>query len=282
MKHQWAMVIDLDRCVGCHACAVACRAEWGIPTNPDYDGYSFVKDAEEWLGTVSSEGGDYRRNWVIRIGPERTSKGKLAFTFYPGLCNHCDDPVCVEVCPVEPEEREFKCLGCRSKKCNCGKTVKLEVKATYKDPFTGAVLIDKERCVGCGNCVEACPYKARYLNDLLDEPKSDKCTFCYERVILGEMPACVKTCIADARIFGDLRDPNSEVSKLVKSGKARRLESDVVKIGPNVYFMGKEKDLEILFRHFAPRKRTWEEVEVRAPTRRDLLKLALQKLPSLG
>jgi len=274
MKHQWAMVIDLDRCVGCHACTVACRAEWQVPVNPDYDGYSFIKDYNDWLQTVSAEGGDYRRNWVLRLGPERTSKG-LAFTFFPGLCNHCDQPVCVEVCPADPVEREFKCS-------KTGKTVKMEIKATYKEPFTGAVLIDKERCLGCGNCVEACPYKARYLNDTLDEPKADKCTFCYERVMHGEIPACVKTCIADARIFGDLRDPHSEVSKLVKSGKARPLESDTVKIGPNVYFMGKEEDLELLIKRFAPRKRTWEEVEAKAPSRRKVLKMALKKLPTLG
>ncbi len=275
MKQQWAMVIDLDRCVGCHACAVACRAEWQVPVNPDYDGYSFIKDYDQWLEVVSAEGGDYRRNWVLRLGPERTAKGEIAFTFFPGLCNHCDHPVCVDVCPVDPEERTFKCH-------KTGKTVTMEIKATYKEPFTGAVLIDKERCIGCGNCVEACPYRARYLNDTLDEPKADKCTFCYERVTRGELPACVKTCIADARIFGDLSDPNSEVSKLVRSGKARRLESKVVKIGPNVYFMGKEKNLELLFKHFAPRKRTWEEVEVRARTRRGLLKLALRNLPKLG
>ncbi len=281
MQHRWAMVIDLDRCVGCHACAVACRAEWQIPVNPDYNGYSFIDDYDKWLETVSAEGGDYRRNWVLRIGPAQTSQG-LAFTFYPGLCNHCEDPVCIKVCPVDPEEKVFTCFDCLSGKCKCGKTVKMAVRATYKEPFTGAVLIDKERCIGCGNCVEACPYKARYLNDTLDEPKADKCTFCYERLVHGEMPACVKTCIADARIFGDLNDPHSEVAQLVRSGRARRLESDLVKIGPNVYFMGKEKNLELLFKRFAPRKRTWEEVEVKARTRRGLLKLALRKLSKQG
>jgi len=225
---QYAMVIDLDRCVGCHACAVACRAEWKVPTE---------------------EG--YRRNWVKRIGPEKTPTG-LSYTFYPGLCNHCDHPVCVDVCPVDPEERQFKSF-------KDGKTKKMAVKATYKEPFTGIVLIDKERCIGCGACVEACPYRARYLDETLDEPKADKCTFCYERISRGEAPACVKTCIGDARIFGDLSDPNSEVSRLVKGG-ARRLESKVVKIGPNVYWKGKEKDLFVLFKHFAPKTKTWEEV----------------------
>ncbi len=224
---QWAMVIDLNRCVGCHACAIACRAEWQVPV-----------------------GEGYRRNWVKRLGPANTPHG-LAFTFYPGLCNHCDHPVCVSVCTADEEEKVFKCP-------KTGKTKKMKVRATYKDPFTGVVLIDKDRCLGCGACVEACPYKARYLNEELDEPKADKCTFCYERVIRGEVPACVKTCIADARIFGDLGDPNSEVSKLVKAG-AKRLVSKEVNIGPNVYWVGKEKDLYLLLQQ-APKEKTWENV----------------------
>ncbi len=224
---QWAMVIDLNRCVGCHACAIACRAEWQVPV-----------------------GEGYRRNWVKRLGPAKTPHG-LAFTFYPGLCNHCDHPVCVSVCPADEVEKVFKCP-------KTGKTKKMMVRATYKDPFTGVVLIDKDRCLGCGACVEACPYKARYLNEELDEPKADKCTFCYERVIRGEVPACVKTCIADARIFGDLSDPNSEVAKLVKAG-AKRLVSKEVNIGPNVYWIGKEKDLYLLLQQ-APKERTWENV----------------------
>ncbi len=228
MRRQWAMVIDISRCVGCHACTIACRAEWQVPV-----------------------GNGYRRNWVLHLGPEKTPYG-MALTFYPGLCNHCDNPVCVDVCPADLVEKEFK-------DPKTGKTITMQVKATYKHPFTGVVLIDKDRCLGCGSCVEACPYGARYLNEELDEPKADKCTFCFDRVIRGEEPACVKTCIADARIFGDLSDPNSEVYKLVHEKGARRLVSKEVDIGPNVYWIGKEKDLYLLMKQ-APRKRTWEEI----------------------
>ncbi len=238
---QYAMVIDLNRCVGCHACAIACRAEWSVPV-------------------------PYRRNWVKRLGPEKTPKG-LSFTFYPGLCNHCDHPMCVTVCPVDPEEREF-----RSKD---GKVKKMAIRATYKHPFTGVVLIDKERCIGCGACVEACPYGARYLNEELDDPKADKCTFCIERVEQGLEPACVRTCIADARIFGDLSDKNSKVHKLVSSGKAIRLSSKEVNIGPNVYYMGKEKDIFLLRRLCTPHERKWENVK--APVRRKVLMAAIKR-----
>ena len=239
---QLAMVIDLNKCVGCHACAIACRAEWGIPV-------------------------PYRRNWVKRIGPEMTSHG-MAFTFYPGLCNHCETPVCTKVCPVDPEEKIFTTKD--------GKSKKMAIRATYKDPFTGAVLIDKTRCIGCGACVEACPYGARYLNEELDEPKADKCTFCVERLAHNLEPACVRTCISGARIFGDLTDKTSEVYKLVHTKKPVRLTSKEVNIGPNVYYIGKEKDLYLLKKTFAPHERKWENVL--APTKRSVIKAAIKKL----
>jgi len=94
--------------------------------------------------------------------------------------------------------------------------------AGLTEPASLHPIINPDFCIGCGACVEACPYHARYLDETLDEPKADKCTFCFERISRGEVPACVKTCIADARIFGDLSDPTSEVSRLVKAG-ARRL-----------------------------------------------------------
>ena len=210
---QYAMVIDLNRCVGCHACAIACKAEWSVPV---------------------SEG----RDWVKRLGPTNTPYG-LSATYYPGLCNHCDDPSCIKVCPVDPEKKTFKDKL-------TGKSKTMDVAATFKDPFTGIVLIDKDRCIGCGACVDACPYKARYVNpDIGEDGKADKCTFCVERVNEGLEPACVQTCMTSARIFGRLDDPRSEVSKYIKKG-AIRLESKAVSIGPNVYYYGNEKDIHLL------------------------------------
>ncbi len=210
---QYAMVIDLNRCVGCHACAIACKAEWEVPT----------------------ENG---RNWVRRLGPAETPAG-LSKTYYPGLCNHCDSPVCVEVCPADTVEKTFTCP-------ETGKKKTMEVAATYKHPFTGVVLIDKDRCLGCGACADACPYGARYVNpDLGEDGKADKCTFCIERVSVGLEPACVQTCLSNARIFGNMNDPKSEVARYIKKG-ASRLESDAVKIGPNVYYYGNKRDMHLL------------------------------------
>ena len=241
---QYAMIIDLERCVGCHACAIACKAEWEVPA-------------------------DKGRNWVRRLGPAETPHG-LSYTYYPGLCNHCDKPACVTVCPADPVERTFSDVA-------TGKTRTMEVAATWKDPFNGTVQIDKERCLGCGACADACPYGARYVNEEGPEPKADKCTFCMERVAKGLEPACVQTCIANARIFGTVDDP--EVAKYLNKG-AVRLESARVKIGPNVMYYGKKRDIHLLTTTQTP-----AEMPV-ASLRRSLLAAMLrparQPLKSLG
>jgi tetrathionate reductase subunit B len=217
---QYGMIIDLEKCIGCHACAVACKAEWEVPA-------------------------DQGRNWVKRLGPSMTPEG-LAFTYYPGLCNHCDHPACVGACPAEPVPMEFK-------DPKSGQRKTLEVAATWKDPFDGTVQIDKKRCLGCGACAEACPYGARYVNpELGEDGKADKCNFCVERRAAGLDPACVQTCLAGARTFGDLDDPGSEAAKYVKKG-AIRLESEAVQIGPNVFYYGKKRDLTLLASICAPK-----------------------------
>jgi len=224
------MIIDLNRCVGCHACAVACRAEWEVP-----------------LGRA--------RSWVNRLGPTNTPFG-LASTYYPGLCNHCDRPTCVEVCPAPKVEKTFK-----DSKTNETRT--LEVAATWKDPFNGTVQIDKDRCLGCGICAGACPYGARYVNRQL--VKVDKCDYCMPRVEQGLSPACVQTCLAEARIFGDLDDPESEVARYGKKG-ARGLISKEVDIGPNSFYYGNKRDMHLLETTSAPRKTRQASLN-----RRDLL-----------
>ena len=252
---QYGMIIDIDKCVGCHACTIACKAEWEVPAQ-------------------------FGRNWVYRLGPAKTSTGELAYTFYPGLCNHCDQPPCVDACPADPVEATFK-------DAKTGKTVTMEVAATWKDPFNGTVQIDKKRCLGCGACADACPYGARYVNpDLADdesEGKADKCTYCMPRVAKGLQPACVQTCLAGARIFGDLDDPNSEVAKYVKKG-AFGLTSKKVQIGPNSrYYASRKRDQELL-KAQAPQElpeanlRRTMLAKLAQPTRKQLKQLGLAGL----
>lgn len=243
---QYGMIIDLERCVGCHACAIACKAEWEVPA-------------------------DKGRNWVKRLGPDNTPYG-ISYTFYPGLCNHCDKPACVEVCPADTVEKTFK-------DTKSGKTQSMEVAATWKDPFDGTVQIDKERCIGCGACADACPYGARYVNEEGEEPKADKCTFCFERLAKGLEPACVQTCLANARIFGDLNDSSSEVAKYVRKG-AIKMESRRVKIGPNVRYYGKKKDLHLLTTTSTPQE--MPEANLRRTLMASTLKSGIKKAKDIG
>lgn len=180
--HHWAMVVDIRKCIGCQACTVACIMENRPPEN-------------EFRTIVSTY--------------EVTQGDRVDAYMLPRLCNHCDNPPCVPVCPVA---------------------------ATFKAP-DGEVLIDADRCVGCGYCVQACPYDARFLNS--ETGTADKCTFCAHRLEAGLLPACVETCVGTARMFGDLADPNSEVSQILAENRA---DLAVLKpdqgTHPNVFYIG--------------------------------------------
>jgi len=249
---QYGMIIDLERCVGCHACAIACKAEWEVPV-------------------------EFARAWVRRLGPSKVGK-ELASTYYPGLCNHCAKPPCVDVCPADPVDVTFK-------DAKTGKTTVKSVAATWKDPFNGTVQIDKSRCLGCGACADACPYGARYVNpalvdDVSSDGKADKCTYCMPRVEAGLIPACVQTCITNARIFGDLDDPKSEVAKYVKKG-AKGLEPKGASIGPNSRYYGKKKDITLLFQDYTPVLADLGSVKRRAMMA-SMVKPAMRKARDLG
>jgi tetrathionate reductase subunit B len=122
---------------------------------------------------------------------------------------HCEEPPCTEVCVSG---------------------------ATYKDKETGLVLVDQDACIGCGFCVDACPYDVRHI----DETRGvvDKCNACIQRVEVGREPACVATCLGESRLFGDLNDPESVVSKGLKEAHSvQRLVTDEVNPGPNIYYI---------------------------------------------
>lgn len=143
------------------------------------------------------------RNWV-----RNDSKGSSRRTQYqPGQCMQCEAPSCVAACPVGATHRQAD----------------------------GVVVIDALKCIGCGNCVTACPYGARYRNPVTR--LADKCDFCSHRLARGETPACVDTCPTRARVFGDLDDPNSEVSKLVKGGELVTVAAPQVNTEPQIYYL---------------------------------------------
>lgn len=163
------------------------------------------------------------RTWVRHTGVEGEFPNLLS-SFYVQQCNHCDNPACIDPCPT-------------------GATYQLE---------NGIVRVDPEVCIGCGYCVEACPYDARFINPVTK--KVDKCDFCESRLKEGLQPACVVTCTANAKFFGDLEDRNSVVYKKVFKEGARRMENENAAIGPNVYYLGTEKQLDLVLKKFGPRK----------------------------
>ena len=140
----------------------------------------------------------------------------LSSSPYVAQCNHCEHPPCVEPCPSG---------------------------ATSQDA-DGVVRVDKAVCIGCGFCVAACPYEARFISPA--DRKVDKCDFCSPRIARGELPACVTTCTANAKHFGDLEDPSSEVYRMVFAEGARRVESGTIAVGPNVYYLGKPEHLDLV------------------------------------
>ena len=173
-----------------------------------------------WWNKVINEGGENPDS------PAGTYGGEMSMHSYTLACQHCDDPACVAVCPAG---------------------------ATYKDTETGIVLQEADKCIGCGLCLEACPYDVRKLQE--DEPvyysdfgfgaanvpqhvagTAEKCTFCYHRVKDGDVPFCVEVCPGRARIFGDLDDPNSDIAKLVTQANVEQMLADAG-TGPNVYLL---------------------------------------------
>ena len=205
---HYGMVIAQGMCIGCQTCAMACKVANNVP-----DGI--------WWNRVLTDGGPY----------SETARGEypynLQMDFVPISCQHCENPACVKVCPVG---------------------------ATYKDPETGVVRQDYDKCIGCRMCLAACPYTgvrsfnweepAYYADFALGDADAakhekhtvEKCIFCTQRVARGEQPACVADCIGRARHFGDLDDPNSEVSKLLASREYTQLHAEFG-TKPSVYYL---------------------------------------------
>jgi Fe-S-cluster-containing dehydrogenase component len=207
--HRWAMVIDQAKCVGCDHCTMACRAHNDVPPSISW-------------------------NRVIEVG-----KMGVKPVFLPRPCMHCEHAPCVEVCPV---------------------------KASFQRG-DGIVMMDYDRCIGCRYCEIACPYCGRAFNweeftgtnpavptwgqpEVPRRPRGvvEKCSFCYQRIDRGlehgltpgvdedATPACVVACQMEARVFGDLNDPESNVSQLLARNPYYRLREDLG-TSPRVYYL---------------------------------------------
>jgi molybdopterin-containing oxidoreductase family iron-sulfur binding subunit len=199
---RYGIVIDLKQCLGCNSCTMACKQKNATPT-----GTGWAKLYQWETGTFPNAHRDY----------------------LPTMCNHCAEPPCVNSCPTG---------------------------ASYQTP-EGVVLVDADQCIGCRQCMVACPYNARQFNfggnagyfpgkdltayevalqDRHREGTVDKCDLCVDRLEQGLLPACVQACPGDARFFGDLDDPNSQVSQLIITRGGYQLHPELG-TNPSVYYL---------------------------------------------
>lgn len=205
---HYGMAIDTKRCIGCHTCAVRCKMSNNLPN-------------DVWWNRVLTDGGDA----IDTAAGEYPHS--LSMDFYPVACQHCENPACVRVCPVG---------------------------ATWKDPETGIVHQDTTKCIGCRMCVAACPYTG-VRSFMWEEPKYaiehavgdaeapehtmhtvEKCTMCSQKIARGEQPACISVCSSHARTWGDLDDPESEISKKIASREYKQLLPEKG-TRPSVYYL---------------------------------------------
>lgn len=192
---KMAIGINLARCVGCNTCTLACKMQNNLP-----EGIYWSRVVTEGAEIIDGVVGTYPH---------------VSRSVFPIACQHCENPACMKVCPTG---------------------------ATYKDDM-GRVEIDYDKCIGCRMCMAACPYNARQFNwrEPLRNPDFnygdkrvpvrnkgvvEKCTLCKERTDNGDVPMCVECCTFDARIYGDLDDPDAEISKLKLTKNVRILLED--------------------------------------------------------
>ncbi|MDR1014804.1 MAG: 4Fe-4S dicluster domain-containing protein [Coriobacteriales bacterium] len=206
-EKRYGFVLSSKDCIGCQFCATRCKVENNLPNGI-------------WWNRILTEGG-------LHMDTPSGEYPRLKMSYFQVACQHCDNPACVKACPVG---------------------------ATYKDAETGVVRQDYDRCLGCRMCLAACPYtgvrsfnweEPKYSVDFAVGDKDvpahqkhvvEKCTMCWHRTARGEQPACVADCPGRARHWGDLNDPDSEVSQLLVNNAWIQLQPEKG-TEPSVYYL---------------------------------------------
>jgi Fe-S-cluster-containing dehydrogenase component len=218
---RWVFLVDTYKCTGCGLCVKACKLENEIP----YDANVTRTWVERYVltkqGTVFADSPKGARDGFTTtkidlglgnfqdIGKEDIEK---AF-FVPKLCNQCENPPCVQVCPVG---------------------------ATYQTP-DGVVLVDRSWCIGCGYCIMGCPYGVRFFHPVYHT--AEKCNFCYHRITKGMKTACVDACPFDARRIGNIKDLTDPVTKIIMTQRVGILKEEYG-TKPQVFYIGLSKEVK--------------------------------------
>lgn len=202
-EHWWAMLVDIEKCIGCGSCVRACQKENDVP-----DGYY-----RTWIERYRV----LEVNGVETIQVDSPDGGKNGFPvndlpaakefFVPKMCNHCADSPCTQVCPVG---------------------------ATFNSP-DGVVLIDQKYCLGCRYCVQACPYGCRFIDPRTKT--AQKCTLCYHRITQGLTTACCEVCPTGARQLADLKNPKDPIHEFLRTHSVQVLKPHLA-TGAKLYYNG--------------------------------------------
>ncbi len=207
---RWAFLVDTTKCIGCGLCVSACKQENEIPfdapvTRTWVERYIVTNDGEVHADSPMGARDGFTDP---RIREEEFAEEDIAKAFFvPKLCNQCENPACVQVCPVG---------------------------ATYQT-HDGVVLIDREWCIGCGYCIMACPYGVRFFHP--EHKVADKCNFCYHRISQGMTTACAQACAFGARRLANLRDPEDPVTRIILTERVAVLK-DEYGTKPHVFYLG--------------------------------------------
>lgn len=217
---RWAFLVDAYKCVGCGFCVKACKRENEVPYEANVsrtwvERYVVKKDGEVLIDSPkAARDGFITKKIEVGEGKYREVKDEeieKAF-FVPKLCNQCENPPCVQVCPVG---------------------------ATYATA-DGVVLVDRKWCIGCGYCIMGCPYGVRFFHPV--HKVAEKCNFCYHRITRGMKPACVDACPFGARQIGNLRDPDDPVTRIIMTERVGILKEEYG-TKPQVYYIGLSREV---------------------------------------
>jgi len=218
--HKWSFGVDVNRCIGCLRCMEACKMENSVQMDRNHhrtwvERYTYLEgsdhalvDSQQDINNVVPGSKETKFRFDNRYKGVKVEKS----FFVPKLCNQCEKPSCVQVCPTG---------------------------ATYK-AVDGPVLIDTKYCIGCQYCVQACPYGVRSFNEA--RGTAEKCNWCYHRITKGLNPACVEVCPTGARIFGDRNNHESPISQFIRNNRVMVLKPDMGNM-PNVFYAGIDKEV---------------------------------------